>query len=164
MKKLFRKAAKLCHPDTAADEFKDQATELMKQLNEARSCGDIETVKSILDRLQTGTAFILSSDQLTDREQIEKKIAELVEKLDQIADEIEAVSTSETWQLINEVESWDGYFAQQVEQLEAYAVQLEEAYQALINASMQKDTETERKAQTEKPSSNSEYDFWNSEF
>ncbi|WP_044413259.1 coiled-coil domain-containing protein [Thiomicrospira microaerophila] len=132
LKKLFRKAAKLCHPDTAADEFKDQAHEIMQQLNNARDNGDIETVKEFLESLQNGTAFVLASDQLTDREQIEAKIEELVAKLEEIHHDIEQINENETWQLISSLESWDAYFKQTIEELKDYFNQLQSEYDTLL--------------------------------
>ncbi len=40
LKKLFRKASKLCHPDIVADEFKEHANEIMQSLNDAYSKKD----------------------------------------------------------------------------------------------------------------------------
>jgi len=154
LKKLYSKAARRCHPDKVADEFKEQATELMKQLNAARDNGDIQAIQGILEHLEKRTAFVLSSDQLSNREQIEQKIVELTQKLDEISNEIEKVNESEIWQMTSEIESWDEYFAQQVEQLEVYANQLEETYQTLVGTSVSKQADNQ----------SLDEDYWTSEF
>lgn len=133
LKSLYRKAARLCHPDITAEEFKDQATEIMGQLNQAREQGDIAAVKSILVKLESGTAFMLASDQLTDKEQIKAKIHELAEKLEDINREIEAINEDETWRLITSLDSWDGYFQEVKSELEIYLQQLQQEYGTLLN-------------------------------
>lgn len=133
LKKLYRKAAKLCHPDIAADDVKDQATEMMQQLNHARDQGDIEAIKSILAKLENGTAFIVASDRLTDRTQIENKMAELIAKLEELGDEIESINKNETWLIIISLDSWNDYFEEQKNDLTAYLTQLEQEYKQLLN-------------------------------
>lgn len=132
LKKTYRKAARLCHPDVVAEDFKGQASEIMVQLNQACELGDIETVKAILVKLEGGMAFMLSSDLLTDKSQIEAKIHELGEKLEEINQEIEAINKNETWLLITSIDSWEGYFEEVKAELESYLLQLQQEYDALL--------------------------------
>jgi len=151
LKKLYRKAARLCHPDTVTDDLKDQATEIMQQLNQAKDQGDIETVQSILEQLENGTAFIVASEQLTDRKQIESKIAELVSKLEEINQEIEAINQDETWLIIVSLDSWDDYFEEQKRELSAYLDQLKKEYQLLLNTESSIDMEDDSATSFKQP-------------
>lgn len=167
LKKLFRKAARLCHPDIAAEEFKDHATEIMRQLNQARDQGDIDAVKSILVKLESGTAFMLSSDQLTDKEQIKAKINEFAEKLEEINQEIETINEDETWRLITSLDSWDGYFQQVKAELETYLQQLQQEYDTLLNPPDKTSAEPEPEHSEDCSSSKSEQvsdSYWDEEF
>jgi hypothetical protein len=55
LKRLWRKACKLCHPDIVGDDFKEEANKLMKTLNEVYANNDIEAVQKILYKLEKDT-------------------------------------------------------------------------------------------------------------
>lgn len=112
LKKLFRKASKLCHPDIVADELKDQATAIMQQLNDAYSKKDLKRVKEILTNLESGKSFDIASDTINDKELLREKIKDIRERLDKFNQEIEAIKSSETFTIIHEVDDLDGYFDQ----------------------------------------------------
>ncbi|MDA3821223.1 MAG: hypothetical protein PF450_01235 [Bacteroidales bacterium] len=133
LKKLYRKATRLCHPDTVTDELQAQATEMMTQLNQARDQGDLNAIKALLKRLENGIAFLSASDQLTDREQIERKLEELLTKLEEISDEVELLNDSETWTLLSGLKSWDAHFEEQQAALKIYMHDLEKEYETLMN-------------------------------
>ena len=128
LKKLYRKAARLCHPDTVADDLKAQATEMMQALNCARDLGDIEGVRILLQRLENGIAYTLSSEILTSKYQIENKIAQLLSKTNEITAEIELINSSDTWQILESIKSWDSYFEEQRKELDSYLTELKTQY------------------------------------
>ncbi len=76
IKKLYKKAARLCHPDIVSDELKEKAHEIMQALNDAYSKKDITKVKEILLKLETGTSFEVSSNSIEDKEILKAKIEE----------------------------------------------------------------------------------------
>ena len=76
LKQLYRKAARLCHPDIVPDELKDQAHKLMQQLNDAYAKQDIKEVQKILASLESGSGFELTSDSINDKELLKAKIEE----------------------------------------------------------------------------------------
>jgi len=112
LKQLFRKAARLCHPDTVTDELKEQATQLMQELNEARKCGDIATVQDLYEKLKQGVGFVVASDKLTDKKQLRAKISQLRDSVDQLKSEIASIEDSDTWQQIPAPELWDEHLAE----------------------------------------------------
>ena len=112
LKKLFRKASKLCHPDIVADELKEQATAIMQQLNDAYSKKDIKKVKEILYNLENGITFDIASDTINDKERLKDKIKDVRERLDALNKEIEEIKSNESFTIIQEVDDFDEYFDQ----------------------------------------------------
>jgi hypothetical protein len=113
LKKLFREATILCHPDkfsNASKEVQDQAEEIFKALNDANAMNDIDTVKELLKRLKVG---FLSMDNLAIKDSVEfyqGKINMFRDKLHTIIDEVFAIKHSETYLTITEIDDWDNYF------------------------------------------------------
>lgn len=133
LKSLFRKAVKLCHPDTVTDDYKKQAHDITQQLNNARDDGDIAAIKALSSQLQKGMAFRVASDSLTDMVQIENKIGQLVIKLEKLNDDIEEINRNETWQLIASIESWEVYFEEQKSELIDYLELLKAERERVFN-------------------------------
>ncbi len=119
LKLLFRKAARLCHPDIVTKELRDQAHEITAHLNEAYTQNDLNSVKKILDMLENGVYFDAASDKLQDTEKLKYKIAHLTDVLADISDDLEAIKEDETYKTIEEIEDWDAYFAEVREALES---------------------------------------------
>jgi len=110
LKSLYKKAARLCHPDIVPDELKEKAHELMQKLNEAYSKKDISKVKEILHTLKNGTSFEVSSETIEDKELLKSKIKEYKQNIEIIKSEIEEIKEDETYQTIAELDDWDEYF------------------------------------------------------
>ena len=72
LKRLWRQASKLCHPDLVADDLKEEANAMMVQLNRAKQRGDVKTIRSLVARLQQGFEPLMASDRLNDLERIRK--------------------------------------------------------------------------------------------
>ncbi len=54
LKRLWRQASRLCHPDVVADELKEKAHQMMVQLNQARQNADLAAIRALLTQLQSG--------------------------------------------------------------------------------------------------------------
>ncbi len=119
LKLLFRKAARLCHPDIVTKELRDQAHEITAQLNEAYAQNDLSRVKKLLEMLENGVYLDAASDTLQDIEKLKHKIVHLTDVLADITQELEAIKEDETYQTIEEIEDWDAYFAEVREALES---------------------------------------------
>jgi hypothetical protein len=48
LKRLWRQASKLCHPDLVADDLKEEANTMMVQLNQAKQRGDVKAIRSLV--------------------------------------------------------------------------------------------------------------------
>jgi len=102
LKKLYKKAARLCHPDIVADKLKKQAHKIMQALNSAYSKQDLSEVKKILLSLENGTRFVLSSDAINDAKILKAKIDEIKSKLYKVKLEIEEIQENETFTTLSE--------------------------------------------------------------
>ncbi len=116
--KLRNKAAKLCHPDLVADEFKAQANEIMQSLNEAYSNRDISRVKEILKDIECGTIFAVQSDTIDDEELLKVKIDELFNHIEKLHDDIYEIKHDGTFITIQSIDDMDIYFKNQKKELE----------------------------------------------
>lgn len=119
LKKMYREASKLCHPDLVADELKRDAEEIFKELNEAKSNNDIKRVSEILEALKNGEHKVkVGSDKIDNIQLLEKRISELKTKISEIKVKIENLKDSETYILIKGLEDWEYYFSEVKKQLE----------------------------------------------
>jgi len=126
LKKLYRKASRMCHPDLVINELKVQAITIMQELNEAYEKRDLQRVKSIWQNLQSGLAFDVVSEKIDDKDILEAKIAEIKLKIDEILKEIEEIESDETFRLFREVDDMDTYLDKVAKELEAEKMELEE--------------------------------------
>ncbi|MGK7489833.1 hypothetical protein ACSREC_37650, partial [Salmonella enterica] len=70
LKRLWRQASRLCHPDVVADELKEKAHQMMVQLNQARQNADLAAIRALLTQLQSGLEPMMASDRLNNLEHL----------------------------------------------------------------------------------------------
>ncbi len=117
LKRLYKKASKLCHPDIIEDEKKEKAEEIFKELNAAYQHNDIKKISEILELLLTGESFTVTSDSLFDTQILKRKIKVTREKIKAIKIEIEAIKKNGTFILVNKIVDLDEYFERKREEL-----------------------------------------------
>lgn len=110
LKKSYRAASKLCHPDLVPSELKGQAIELMQNLNEAYAKKDLKKVKQILFMLENGGGFDVVSDSIDNKDVLRAKIDELKIKLREVISDIEAIKIDETFITLQNLDDWELYF------------------------------------------------------
>ena len=166
LQSLYKKAARLCHPDIVPDELKEKAHELMQKLNDAYSKKDISKVKEILHSLQNGTSFEVSSETIEDKELIRAKIKEYLKNIETIKSEIKEIKEDDTYQTIAELDDWDEYFEELRGGLEAEKERLEEEAREVLKEKEPLETTKVIKSQPFKKekSQNEEEDYWNEIF
>ncbi|MEA2099167.1 MAG: hypothetical protein U9P72_03460 [Campylobacterota bacterium] len=125
LKKIFRQASKLCHPDIVTDAFRDQATNIMKELNSAYAKKDLSKVREILHSLENGINFTVSSDSVNDKDLLKSKIIDLRIHIDASKEEIKDITTDQTFITIQEIDDWDEYFQE-------IKISLEQEYDRLL--------------------------------
>ncbi|MDX6040744.1 DNA repair protein [Scandinavium lactucae] len=113
LKKLWRQASKLCHPDLVDDELKAEATTLMVRLNQARQQGDLTTVRTILARLMKGQQPMMASERLNSLERLRERVAEIRQQISALKLELSGLEKEGAWQLVTTLRDQEGYFHQQ---------------------------------------------------
>jgi PLD-like domain len=118
LKKNFRKATTLCHPDKVSEEQKVEAEMIFIALKKAYDEHDITKVNQILNDLQTGNSFASQTDSITEKEKLIIALQKLKQKLKQLEKDIIQLKESETFETINNITNWDDYFKETKTQLE----------------------------------------------
>lgn len=113
LKRLWRQASKLCHPDLVDEELKSEANALMVQLNQARQRSDLATVKMILGKLMQGQRPMMASDRLNDLERLMRRITEIRQQIQALNTELIGLEKEGSWQLVTTLRDPEGYFSQQ---------------------------------------------------
>jgi hypothetical protein len=124
LKKNFRNASKLCHPDIVSNELKDKANEVFGNLKIAYGMNDLIKVNEILVNLQTGNFFISNSDTYTEKEKLKSLIEKLKKQIAELEEEINWIKNSETYLTINAIDNWETYFVKTRENLQIELDQL----------------------------------------
>jgi hypothetical protein len=128
LKKAFRKASVLCHPDLVEENFKEQAHAIFIELNEANQRNDLEKVSEILEKLESGEAFTLTAnriERLIKKDDLLRELNRLHKLLSVLEASISTLKNSETYQAISEIADWNTYFSQVRNELEGQLKELE---------------------------------------
>ena len=116
LKKAYRQASQICHPDRVNEDIKDIAQEIFIQLNQAYKKNDIDEVEKILSELKQGM-FKPRSETINKKEQLKTIIQILNHKIKKVEQEIFSIKSSEDYQTINELKDWNAYFEETKTQL-----------------------------------------------
>lgn len=126
LKKAYRKAASMCHPDVIANKFPNdiekqkKAEELFKILNEANSKNDLKTVIQILENLENGIFdFQQEGTSSTKREVLEARLAYLKEKLEALRSDLIGLRTDKTYRQVIDIQDFDSFYKLEEERLNA---------------------------------------------
>lgn len=111
LKKKFRKATVLCHPDKVSDEFKDAAQKIFIDLKQAYDANNLKRVSEILEDLQKGNIFKSRSETVSEKDLLKVAISKLRSQIKILETEIQEIKSSETYSTINSITNWDDYFA-----------------------------------------------------
>lgn len=109
LKKAYRQASQICHPDRVNEEMKNIAQEIFIQLNEAYKKNDLAEVQRILSELNQGM-FKPRSETVSKAEQLKVIVQILKHKIEKVEQEIFAIKDSEDYQTISGIDDWNTYF------------------------------------------------------
>lgn len=126
LKRAYKKASTLCHPDKVVEEMKGEATETFTKLKQAYEENNLALVQEILDNLEQGKFFKSRTASISEKEKLKLEIQRLREKIQQLETEIYAIKESEEYQTIAEIEDWDDYFINLRQQLITEIERIEE--------------------------------------
>jgi len=121
LKKKWRQASFLCHPDKFANEDPEvqlQAEAVSKELNEAYEKNDLKRVSDILENLKNGNLNFTKSAQISDKEKLKATVSNLRQKISELQIVISEIRESETYKTIENIRDWDEFFNNQKDVLE----------------------------------------------
>jgi len=118
LKKKFRKATTMCHPDKVSEEQKTEAEEIFIELKKAYDEHDLEKVNQLLHDLENGKKFVSQADSISEKEKLKITLEKLKQKLKGIENEIISLKETEIFTTINNITNWDNYFTETKTQLE----------------------------------------------
>ena len=110
LKKLYRQASRLSHPDVVSDKFKQQGEKIFKVLNEAYRQQNLTQIKEILLSLESGQNFGIASDSVNDKVSLRAKIDLLRQHLQAIEKEVSLLKKDETFKSLQRISDWECYF------------------------------------------------------
>ncbi|MFZ2339221.1 MAG: phospholipase D-like domain-containing protein [Bacteroidales bacterium] len=116
LKKLYRNASKLCHPDAVAEQYKEKAEYLFRELNSAYNANDLEKIKILHADLQKGL-FRTNSEMVNEKSVLSQKVNYLRLLRDDLERNIFLIKKSEPYKIISTITNWNTYFSDIKEQL-----------------------------------------------
>jgi len=118
IKKYYREASKLCHPDLVEEKFKTKANQVFIDLNTAYQNNDTLKVQKILKELKVG---IFGEQHPTNKKrELIDMVNQMRNKIESIKMELDTIRNSETYIVINSLGDWDEYFEQKKKEAEEY--------------------------------------------
>ncbi len=118
LKSLYRKACKICHPDIVLESLRDDANEIMQELNSSYSKNDLSHVKKILASLKNGKKFTATSETVDNYKLLANQISSIKEKIQEISLDLEAIYQDEDYELIMNQKKWKSYFITKEKELQ----------------------------------------------
>ena len=118
LKKTYRQASSLCHPDKLDESFKKEGEEFFKELNLAYTHQDLNRVKQILAMLEAGKPFSNTSDTINDKAMLQIKITSLRERILNLEHEIWTIEHDENYLHILSIDNREEYFHKLKQELE----------------------------------------------
>ena len=111
IKKTFRKATMLCHPDKVGDQFKEAAQSIFIELKAAYDKNDYKKVNEIFEDLKKGDFFKYKSETVTEKDLLKVAITKIRKQIKNLETEIISIKQSDTYKTINSIDNWDEYYA-----------------------------------------------------
>lgn len=121
LKKYYREATFICHPDKVSADFKNVAKRVFNELNQAYKNNDIDRVKAILKGLKSGIWDIgKKTENFIEIDYLNSKSEILELKIKKLEEEINELKESETYKKIEAIDDWNFYFEEQKKKLLAH--------------------------------------------
>jgi len=125
LKKKYRKAASMCHPNGLYSRFEEGSVEIKKanelyiKLKEAYDKNDLKTVSQILSNLENGIFDFQQEGDVTatKREVLEARLSYLKEKLETLRVELYELRCDKTYRTVINIHNMDDFFTEEEEKL-----------------------------------------------
>ena len=122
IKKAYRQASKLCHPDIVSEDQQQEAQSVFVDLKNAYDQNDLNKVNQILTDLQKGI-FSAKGELISEKGKLISTLEELRRAREHKEAQLVSIKGDKTYQKIITIENWAEYFEVQKQQ---YKVILEE--------------------------------------
>ena len=96
LKKIYRKACQLCHPDKVGEADKDAAQKQFVALQNAYEKNDLEQVQSIHKDLIDNTPFVDNAETISDSDHLKREIARLQNTFEELLEEVIDLSATKS--------------------------------------------------------------------
>jgi hypothetical protein len=116
LKRLYRSAVVLCHPDKVREEDKSAAAALFREVDQAYKSNNIRRLRELLDQLKSGS-FSLQSDVVTEKMRMRSIVVQMRTKKASLERVVESFRISDTWKTIASISDWDIWFAESRQKL-----------------------------------------------
>lgn len=136
LKSLFRKVAKLCHPDVVSKEHHDAAADMFRQLSEAHERGDLARIRKLFERANAGlfdTAQEVEIDAARQKERLRAIIDTIRDSMKRTCAGIQQIKESTSYQTMVTHTDWSRLFEKQAELLVQEIESLEATLEELSN-------------------------------
>jgi len=117
IKKTFRKACLLCHPDKVEEEFKAEAAEIFNSLKDAYDVNDLKEVNLIFQKLKSNKAYHSKYQKVAEKDLLKAAVSDIRSKIDLIVKEIDNTKSNEIFKVIMDIDDWKDYFEKKKEAL-----------------------------------------------
>lgn len=124
LKKNYRKATKLCHPDKVTDDQKELATQIFTDLKNAYDNNNLEKVNQILKDLEKGI-FKSQCETIDEKDKLKIILENLIRKRNELEEMLLSIKNTDAFNKIGNIENWDNYFEKTKEELNKILEELE---------------------------------------
>lgn len=119
LKKLYRKAIVLCHPDKFTDdEMKIKAHKVFVELQDAYTKNDLDRVQEILYKLENGIFEIDEKTTISDKEQLLRRVEYLRLRRDELNSELIKIRNDKSYRDIISIKNMDSFYDEEKIRLE----------------------------------------------
>lgn len=132
LKKLYREASMLCHPDKFANEPEKyvKAEAIFKELNNANANQDIERVREITEQLKNGYfETTISEAKKQDAEQLKSQLIKLQKRYEELIEELVFIKQSKAYKTTQEQLNLKDYFSHLKSDIELQILDLKKELQ-----------------------------------
>jgi phosphatidylserine/phosphatidylglycerophosphate/cardiolipin synthase-like enzyme len=120
LRKLYREACMLAHPDRFADDPQKakEAQQIMQELLAARQRNDLQTIQNILQKLKDQTAFLSDIDSIQNPDALHTILKRLLEQKEQLQLQIEQLKNTDSYRILLQYPDPNQYFELLKQQLQ----------------------------------------------
>lgn len=109
LRKNYRKATKLCHPDKVTDEQKELATKMFTDLKNAYDNNNLEKLNKILSELERGI-FKSQGNTITEKDKLILIRQNLIIKRNDLEELLLSIKNTDIFKKVSNIINWDNYF------------------------------------------------------